>query len=542
MAGSIVGIVSFGVRLGTALHTYTELASEAADALHDITFDVNATASALRQLNELIEADKLAAAEQSRPPIFKEAGEAEIRDVAAKLEQVYKTIVTLVYKATNSNFNPKAAGAGQPAQGADMVIDPSLLKPLNFLRKAQWPWLAPRIDRCQTQLRWLKISLLINLQIANLAQMYLNTGPRAPGTFDQEMALRGAAEKLRRRQLSLAKVGVKQQGKAGKDRHGSSSNARSRESAQGIAGTGSRDEPVSKTPQTAPPLVDINTTPRHDTASPAVPNSLHTTSPPTEVLSSAFTVVQGISKHISPLVAASVTDNPALAPEEIASEKQTEGRGSETIQKLTEVKADVNNAKNKPGPKLVVALPASDLTGVLVRGEPAAESTPAPASRHGIHRNLPEFLASWTATVFGSSERFLTDTPSDDLEAYIVEAGTPDSPVKLPFGHQRLALGLKQTMEARRGSLWHQYVQMSPTQRGLVDQVAKYARTQSPHVRTCLGIQQYKVGGKRAYYLIFFSLGEPPLPIHFQDCIGRKFKFPFEQCKVWEVRTLCINP
>jgi hypothetical protein len=95
-------VVSFGLRLAMALQTYVEIASEADSALHDIIFDINATASALRQLSDLIESDRVAANEQGRPPIFKKAGEDDIRAITAKLEKVYKTIVVLVQKATGS--------------------------------------------------------------------------------------------------------------------------------------------------------------------------------------------------------------------------------------------------------------------------------------------------------------------------------------------------------------------------------------------------------------------------------------------------------
>lgn len=40
---------------------------------------------------------------------------------------------------------------------------------MTVLQRLRWPWLTPRRERCQQQLRWLKISLLVTLQVANLA-------------------------------------------------------------------------------------------------------------------------------------------------------------------------------------------------------------------------------------------------------------------------------------------------------------------------------------------------------------------------------------
>lgn len=164
LVGSIVGIVAFGLKLGTTLQTYVELALEVEECLGEIIFDINATAGALGQLQDIIDIDKRAAKEQNRPLIFKDAGLNEIQALALKCEKVYKTIIVLVHKASSEPKKPLAQEA----------IDPQLLsKPFNIVRRLRWPWLEPRVARCHEQLRWLKVSLLLNLQIAHLAQLHM---------------------------------------------------------------------------------------------------------------------------------------------------------------------------------------------------------------------------------------------------------------------------------------------------------------------------------------------------------------------------------
>lgn len=162
-ASSIVGIVSFGLKLATTLQTYVELVREAKEELQYIVFDVNATSAALRQLQAIVDSDEDSDASAR---VFKEDGVREIEILAAKCDRVYKNIILLIQSASNSE-----AGKGdKTTKDGDVTIDISSLKTLTFMGRLKWPWLRPRITRCHEQLKWLKISLLFTLQMANLAQ------------------------------------------------------------------------------------------------------------------------------------------------------------------------------------------------------------------------------------------------------------------------------------------------------------------------------------------------------------------------------------
>ncbi|KAL3963100.1 hypothetical protein ACCO45_000104 [Purpureocillium lilacinum] len=96
LVGTIVGAVSFGLQLATALQT-------ADDALRDIVFEVNATAAALRQLQTIVDADKAVPDAQSASRIFNESGLHEVETLAVRCEKVYGVIIRLVLKASSSS-------------------------------------------------------------------------------------------------------------------------------------------------------------------------------------------------------------------------------------------------------------------------------------------------------------------------------------------------------------------------------------------------------------------------------------------------------
>ncbi|KAI1843880.1 hypothetical protein JX265_003776 [Neoarthrinium moseri] len=71
LAGSIVGIVFFGIQFATVLETYVEAIAESDQRLRDIAFGVGATASALKQLHailEAVEADEPRTGDQRQGP------------------------------------------------------------------------------------------------------------------------------------------------------------------------------------------------------------------------------------------------------------------------------------------------------------------------------------------------------------------------------------------------------------------------------------------------------------------------------------------
>jgi len=158
-AGSIVSIVAYGLQLAASLQTYEQGYSSAKEKLCELGVDISATASALLQLQHVIESDK-----DLSTKVLKDEGVEEIENVAAQCENIYKTVIILVNKAG------KSANKGKIA--ADFGDRP-VLKPSNLLWDLRWKWLSPRVKRIQEQIRWVKMKILLNLQLAGLAKVQL---------------------------------------------------------------------------------------------------------------------------------------------------------------------------------------------------------------------------------------------------------------------------------------------------------------------------------------------------------------------------------
>lgn len=156
---STAEVATFGLQLATTIHTYVEAVWEAKDRLRDVAFDINSTASTLKQLQAVVSSDK-----DQTTKVLKDAGLEEIRDLTAACGKIYSTIVILLTKAGTPE--------GKGKVNAD-AVDPLVLKTSCLTRHMTWSWLAPRIKRCQAQLRLLKTKLILNLQLANIARVQL---------------------------------------------------------------------------------------------------------------------------------------------------------------------------------------------------------------------------------------------------------------------------------------------------------------------------------------------------------------------------------
>ena len=90
-AGSIVSIVAFGMHLATTMHTNMETMDEADQTLDDVVFDVNTTASALKQLDTIIEKDR------SYDACLRVLNEMGIRDVENLASNAAKSTTTYTH-------------------------------------------------------------------------------------------------------------------------------------------------------------------------------------------------------------------------------------------------------------------------------------------------------------------------------------------------------------------------------------------------------------------------------------------------------------
>lgn len=166
---SIAGIVNAGFQLATALQTYTEATQEAKDRLFDLVADVNSTALTLKQLQDVLLADQDRDSFETRAILTTE-GREEVTTLISQCDKLYTTVIVLL---------TKAGATGRKGKVTFASIESKSIKFSHIVRDPKWRWLHPRIKRCQEQLRWLKTSLLLNLQLANLARFQIRFADNA---------------------------------------------------------------------------------------------------------------------------------------------------------------------------------------------------------------------------------------------------------------------------------------------------------------------------------------------------------------------------
>lgn len=75
-------------------------------------------------------------------------------------------------------------------------------------------------------------------------------------------------------------------------------------------------------------------------------------------------------------------------------------------------------------------------------------------SLNGIGLKISGGMSEWTQKLFGKDDEFSQDWESQELEAWVFQTSTPFStPMKVPFGHQRLRYGLKQSKSKKKNDM-----------------------------------------------------------------------------------------
>ncbi|KAK5653477.1 hypothetical protein OQA88_8963 [Cercophora sp. LCS_1] len=529
--GALADVIGYGATLASSMLMFAEMGRDTRELLEPVVMEINATTSALRQIDQALRDDKAAAEKQGRTPAYTPEGVAEVQTVTEQCDRVFRLVFALLRKALQSKGNLAKPSSEREPLDTESRADPGSLPLVTALCLAdRSEWLEPRITRCQEQLQWLKTGILMHLQLARLANLHLNQGPRRSGVFDLELGLRASAERLRIRQLQIARKMVKRLDRKAKveesdDDLDSDSDADS-ESASGSNAAGSTNDVDSNDvdkPNTDPQLnahVLTDTAPSTPTATADTSNTGHPKAKESVEESSVLppstaappTISVPAPQSAPNLVSSRQINPPAQPPPPY---EQPAASDSDTDFVLVE----------KPQPKKVVDDDDAQQPATT-DGAPSTISISAPSG----FRIIPK----WIQQIFSCSSHPAESVSDKKLEAYIAQPSRASTPLKVPLGDDRLKSGLQSLCNNKISSAWLNYIDMDPDQRGIVDDVIRFARSQSPHVRTCVGVEEFKRQGEPSEYLIFLSLADPPRPVAFKDCVGRNFLFPFEFCKTWD--------
>ncbi|EJP66703.1 uncharacterized protein BBA_04643 [Beauveria bassiana ARSEF 2860] len=511
-AGSILHIVTTGVQLATTLQTYMELAREAEHELHDIVFDVNATAAALKQLHTIIDPDRDLS--DRTVAVFKGDGVREIEMLARKCHAIYNNVTLLIQRASHSD----SAEAGRdrssssvPAAAVDeAALDPTTLRPLTLMGKLRWPWLRPRILRCREQLNWLKMSLLFALQIASIAQM---SGKRHAETSCEVELRQQTARQLQKRRNSMLR------GFAGIDADGGAQDGLQRP----VTSSSGADESVlgAVFSTTKESIKEKITTPISNMDGPGQRSTTYCTPMGAETSSA------DVDTHTT--TSRCLMSEQGLPEIRDASVLPTFPNGRLDAFAITAAPTTFFAKGSVPAPGEAVAQ-----SGNLSRHPPAKPTANTRSSEPSVIVNqLPSYyLNHWADRVFGRQSKFRNDKQSSTLEAYIAENFGRDVPIKVPFGHERLMFGLDKVLKDWRGDQWSNYLAASPLTRLALDAISEAAQKASSHEKTCLAFKEYSStqGLPTPFMLVFFSLekAKDPVILSFN---GRRYSVPFAACR-----------
>ncbi|KAM3493089.1 hypothetical protein MY3957_003686 [Beauveria namnaoensis] len=530
-AGSILHIVTTGVQLATTLQTHMELAREAEHELHDIVFDVNATAAALKQLHTIIDVDRDLS--DRTVAVFKDDGVREIEMLALKCHAIYNNVTMLIQRASHSysaeagRDRSSSSSSGVPAAADEASLDPTTLRPLTLMGKLRWPWLRPRILRCREQLNWLKVSLLFTLQIANIAQWQMSGKRHAETSCEVEMRQQTARQLQKRRNSML-------RGFAGIEADGGAQDGLQRP----VTSSSGADESLlgAVFSTTKESIKEKSTTPISNMDGPG----------------------QRSTTYCTPMAAES-------SPADVDTHTTT-SRCLMSEQGLPEIR-DASVLPTFPNGRLdAFAITAAPTTFFAKRSAPATGEAVAQSgnlSRHPpakptantrsseppvIVNQLPTYyLNHWADRVFGRQSKYRNDKQSSTLEAYIAENFGRDVPIKVPFGHERLMFGLDKVLKDWRGDQWSNYLAASPLTRLALDAISEAAQKASSHEKTCLAFKEYSStqGLLTPFMLVFFSLekAQDPVILSFN---GRRYSVPFAACRTLHsveerIREVCCS-
>lgn len=176
-AGSIVGIAAFGLKSLTTIQAYVDAVSDADSNLHSLVIEVKATASTLKQLHDFIVHDQAAAVVVAAEGdgnidsdnggsnsirIANDEGVRQAIQLASQCKQVYTAIIKLI---------AKDVGAPRDGNGEVSLDDLSLdAVKTPAIQKFKWSLREPRVRKLREELAWLKFSLMLHLQVMELAR------------------------------------------------------------------------------------------------------------------------------------------------------------------------------------------------------------------------------------------------------------------------------------------------------------------------------------------------------------------------------------
>ncbi|KAK2753627.1 hypothetical protein CKAH01_17547 [Colletotrichum kahawae] len=182
---NVLGIVNLGFQLANKLNLYG-LGTKSPDSdVRWLVDEIFGTASTLAQLWEYLSTDKY-----DTFSVYKDAGRRDVEDLAVRCGRTYVTIIRSVYRAS------LAAKVVEDVNFETIRVEDLKAARLCAINaNMKWSMVEDAFETAEKQLQWLFASLLLHMQIFDVARLQIKA-PRAPGSFDEELASRALASRL----------------------------------------------------------------------------------------------------------------------------------------------------------------------------------------------------------------------------------------------------------------------------------------------------------------------------------------------------------
>ena len=167
--GSVVGIISLGIQIAQILQAQINAVRDADARLLQIVWEVQATASALSNLQDLLLEDR----DDPDHRIFSDGGHHDIDCIIRRCDYVFRTITTLIAKTGKGALAKVDEFQRQikyEAAQRNSITATKLTIDLTNLEHLLWPWKLPKIEQSIADLDRLKASLTLMLAVAMLAK------------------------------------------------------------------------------------------------------------------------------------------------------------------------------------------------------------------------------------------------------------------------------------------------------------------------------------------------------------------------------------
>src|SRR3569833_935781 len=177
-AGTVIGIVGFGMQLSQVHYEFGSQVGSAQQSLRDVLDAIDATTRALNEIHTYLEAEEQNVKDGNHLRLFSQKSLLGVKEPADKCLVVFKRIEGTIVNTSQSKqedalvaklmaFNKSLQTGEKPA----LVLDSKLKSlSLNFVDRLRWTYVAPKLEDYSRQLHHYQLSLVLMFSVISLGE------------------------------------------------------------------------------------------------------------------------------------------------------------------------------------------------------------------------------------------------------------------------------------------------------------------------------------------------------------------------------------